>query len=151
MYKRLNAVCYSWNVLHEVITFGLWHRSYVHAVSCNIIPLGMCQIGKRYVNDRIWNIARKKQIDCQKYHNINLDELLKYEILLRERNICVTRRKMGYRTPRMCRQRICFCFCSKCCQESSRYNFFPSETFLGGKGLATKTFLGGKHFSLRTF
>ena len=33
-----------------------------------------------------------------------------------------------------------FCFCSKCCRESSRYNFFPFETFLGGK-----------HFSLRTF
>ena len=50
-----------------------------------------------------------------------------------------------------CRQRVCFCFCSKCCRESSRYYFCPSETFLGGKSLTTETFLSGTHFSLRTF
>ena len=44
-----------------------------------------------------------------------------------------------------------FCFCSKCCWESSRYNFFPSETFLGGKWICIETFLGGKHFFSENF
>ena len=102
MYSRLSTACHAGYVLHEVITSSrvrLWHTSYVHAASCNIIPLGMCQIGKRYVADRTWNITRKPQIDCQKYHNIKLDELLNYEILLRQRNICAIWRKMGIESP----------------------------------------------------
>ena len=46
---------------------------------------------------------------------------------------------------------VCFCFCSKCCWESSRYNFFPSETFLGDKWICIKTFLGDKHFFSKNF
>ena len=43
------------------------------------------------------------------------------------------------------------CFWSKCCRESSRYNFFPSETFLGGKWICIETFLGDKHFFSENF